>query len=430
MSNFYFPKPRDREMLEDMISDLFSYELGNSNFQRYGRNGQSQDGVDVAGMVDGDVIGIQCKNHPDKIISTSEIDKEIKKSKKFKPSLSKLIIATSSLRDTKAHRHVLKINKERKRKELYPVEIIFWEEIQDLFGKYPDLTFKYFTKQLPAQKPEDVILPDIRKRNHKSFAYPQDKKSIIAGIEESLSVRIIDPYNAFVGISSFDGASFDGLVDLELQLGKLVHNDKKSGESVSEILSQLKDLKGFLDGKFFSKKLTLFIHARLSLAFLIGHIFKKVSKYDLVLVSGEQVWRTYDLPVIHSGILDCLPEVNPKGDKEAVVILNVNRDISLGVKEYVKTWKTKPYATLGYFVDGGKIKNAAHALAVATDMAQKMKNLKDKWGMKRIHFFGAIPAPLAVMISYHLNAMCPINIYFMDQETGKYELGCELTNNL
>jgi hypothetical protein len=338
MSNYVFPKPRDRETLEDMVSDIFSYEYGNSNFQRYGRSGQAQDGVDVAGVVNTDVIGIQCKNHPDKIISTTEIDAEIKKSEGFQPTLAKLIIATSSKRDTKAHKHVLSVSKKRTQQGLYPVEIIFWENIEDLLEKYIDLTFKYFTKQLPVQEPEHVLLPAINSRTRKTFSYPVDKDHIVEGIRESLLVKIVDPYNAHVGISSFPGDSLDGLVDLELQLGHLIQSKGQEGEAASNVLAQLKDLKEYLDGKFFSKKLTFFIQARLSIALLVGTVFRKISKYDLTLVSGSQIWRTYDLPMVHSGVHDCLPEVNPGGTKDAVVILNVSRDITSSVMESVRTW--------------------------------------------------------------------------------------------
>ncbi len=430
MSDFVFPKPRDRETLEDMASDIFSYEFGNSNLQRYGRNGQSQNGVDVAGLDGEEVVGIQCKNHVNKDITVSEIDKEIKKSEKFQPSLSRYIIVTSAQRERKAYSHVLKVSKDRIKNGKCSVEIFFWEEIEDLLLKYPDLAVKYYTRKLPIQKPEEVTLPDVSRGGRKTFLYPAEKNKVIKGLEQELSVRKVDKYNASVGISTFPGVGFDGHVDVDLSLAHLFSAEGMPHDSFAGTIDSLRDLKRFLGNKFFSKELTLFIQTRLIVAFLLGQAFRKVTKYNLTLVSGNQVWRTYDLPIVPSDVFDTLPEINSGGLQEAVVVLNIARDISSSVRKFTDSWKEKPGVTITYSVGGRKISSAAHALAVSIDIAKRLKNLKDGWGMKRIHFFGAIPAPLATLIAYHLNSMCPMNIYFMDQSSGEYVLGGEITNDL
>lgn len=430
MSDFVFPKPRDPETLEDMASDIFSYELGNSNLQRYARNGQSQNGVDVAGLVGGEVVGIQCKNHVNKDITVSEIDKEIKKSEKFRPSLSRYIIVTSAERERKAHSHVLKVSRDRVKNGKYPVDIFFWKEIEDLLLKYPDLAVKYYTSRLPVQKPDEVTLPDPSVAGRKTFVYPAEKSQITKGLEQELSVRKVDKYNASIGISTFPEVGFDGCVDIDLPLAHLFSGEGMPHDSFAGTIDSLRDLKRFLGNKFFSKELTLFIQTRLIVAFLLGQAFRKVTKYNLTLVSGNQVWRTYDLPIVPSDVFDTLPEINSGGLQEAVVVLNIARDISSSVRKFTDSWKEKPGVTITYSVGGRKISSAAHALAVSIDIAKRLKNLKDGWGIKRIHFFGAIPAPLATLIAYHLNSMCPMNIYFMDQSSGEYVLGGEITNDL
>ena len=430
MSDFVFPKPRDRETLEDMASDIFSYEFGNSNLQRYGRNGQSQYGVDVAGLVGEEVIGIQCKNHVNNDITVSEIDREIKKSEKFRPSLSKYIIVTSAERERKAHSHVLKVSRDRVKHGKYPVGIFFWKEIEDLLLKYPDLAVKYYTSRLPVQKPDEVTLPDPSVAGHKTFVYPAEKSQITKGLERELSVRKVDKYNVSIGISTFPEVGFDGHVDIDLSLAHLFSREGMPDDSFKGTVDSLRDLKRFLGNKFFSKELTLFIQVRLVVAFLLGQAFRKVTKYDLALVSGNQVWRTYDLPTVPSDVFDTLPEINSSGLREAVVVLNIARDISPSVRKFTGSWKKKPGVMITYSVGSRKISSAAHALAVSIDIAKRLKNLKDGWGMKRIHFFGAIPAPLATLIAYHINAMCPMNIYFMDQSSGEYVLGGEITNDL
>lgn len=428
MSDFIFPKPRDPETLEEMTSDIFSYELGNSNLQRYGRRGQSQNGVDVAGLVNGKVIGIQCKNHVKDTITIKEVDDEIEKSERFNPALSRYIILTTAESGVKVCSHVLKVSKERSGKGTYPVEILFWEQIQNLLSKYPDLMYRYYTNRLPVQKPEDIILKGDGIR--RTFSFPDQKDRILRELQGSLCVERVDPYRASVGVTTFPDAGFDGKVDIELQIGHLFSNTDVPAESFNGAVTGIKELKTFLGDGFFAKELTLFIQTRLIVAFLLGQAFKRVTKYNLTLVSGDQVWRTYDLPFVPSEVMDSLPQINTSGAKEAVVILNIARNISDSVKEFVASWEEQPKVITTYSVGSGKISNAAHALAVSIDIVKRLKNLKDGWGMKRIHFFGAIPAPLATLIAYHLNSMCPISIYFMDQSSGEYALGGEITNDL
>ncbi len=52
------------------------------------------------------------------------------------------------------------------------------------------------------------------------------------------------------------------------------------------------------------------------------------------------------------------------------------------------------------------------------------------WGTQKIHLFGAMPAALATLISYNLNAISPIYIYFMEESRSTYKLGGILTNEL
>src|SRR5512132_2628111 len=113
MSKFVFLKPVDEDIFEDLVRDLYARVYSNRNFQRYGRKGQKQFGVDSAGFSAEKLIGLQCKNHPETDISTTEIDDEVKKSEDFTPTLDEYLIVTSADRDAKAIKHVLEISKTR-----------------------------------------------------------------------------------------------------------------------------------------------------------------------------------------------------------------------------------------------------------------------------------------------------------------------------
>ena len=100
--DFVFPKPRDWATFEDIVCDVFTRKFCNYNFQRYGRSGQAQSGIDIAGPTENGLLGIQCKHHPAGIIEIAEIDDEIAKAESFTPVLNEFIIVTSADRDVKA----------------------------------------------------------------------------------------------------------------------------------------------------------------------------------------------------------------------------------------------------------------------------------------------------------------------------------------
>ncbi|HUS69665.1 MAG TPA: hypothetical protein VM075_02670 [Anaerolineae bacterium] len=74
-----FPKPKDWSTFEDIVCDVFARRLNNPNLQRYSVSGQKQSEVDIAGLTQDGVLGIQCKHHPAGKIAASEIDNEVAK---------------------------------------------------------------------------------------------------------------------------------------------------------------------------------------------------------------------------------------------------------------------------------------------------------------------------------------------------------------
>jgi len=155
-THFIFPKPKDWNTLEDIVCDVFARKFNNYNLQRYGRNGQRQSGIDIAGYTHEGLLGIQCKHHPRGNIPVSEIDDEIDESQSFKPKLDSFFIATSADRDTTAHAHVLQATENRNLVGKYPVIIKFWDDIYNWLTEFPDLIYKHFTKYFPIQELEDI----------------------------------------------------------------------------------------------------------------------------------------------------------------------------------------------------------------------------------------------------------------------------------
>lgn len=430
-THFIFPKPKDWDTFEDIVCDVFARKYNNFNFQRYGRSGQSQSGVDIAGFTQVGMLGIQCKHHPDKNIPNSEIDDEITKAEEFEPTLDEFVIVTSADRDVTAHKHVLKISQQRQEESKFSVTIKFWQDIYGWLTEFPDLVYKHFTKYFPTQELENIHVSNLNQLPRKTITWPVTFADLTRNINETIhGIPKIEPYKPIIGVTTFPDVNFNGIADLEIQFAHLYTEEQKSEAGFAEAANILNQVRSMLRDPYFAQEVWFYPQVRLPLAFLLGWIFRRVSHFNLGLVFNNQIWITHGLPHVPSKLVDGLPHLGEPENKEAALILNISRKIESSVFEFIGSWKEKPKTTLVYDLDGHQIASAAHALSVAINISQKIKILIDKWGIRKIHLFGAMPVALAVLIGFHLNAICPITIYFLDKTRSQYQVGGTLTNNL
>jgi len=426
-NQFILLKFADEDLFEDLVTDIFMRQFKTYNFQRFGKKGQKQFGVDSVGSVSSKLVGIQSKNHPEPgaKISISKIDDEIIKSEKFKPTLDEYYIVTSADRDAKANLHVLSISKDRVKQGKYPVHIRFWDDIYHYMSDYPDLFFKYFSQNLSKEGVEN--LTNYQFSSDKSTNnWPSNKKDLLSGITSNLKgAPLTSPYQLTVGLSSFDSIDFSGISDIEITLSD---KSEKSFKSAVKTLNQFKTL---INTKEISKDIIFFPQTRISFAFLLGWVFRKVTSHRLTLALREgQVWKTYGLPYVDPKLTEDLPIILDSGSKEIALVFNISRDIQESVKRHFKKTKAKTKAILGYSVEGYTVTSSAQALSISMQLARVIKNLVDRWRVTRIHLFAAMPVGLATLIAYHVNAICPISLYHMDESRTNYILSGEITNNL
>ena len=143
MVAFKLTKIDDWDMFEDLCCELWKKLWGDDNVDRYGRQGQSQKGVDIYHMSqDGSINAIQCKN-VDKL-TFKNIDDEIDKAKKFTPKLNSLTIATTLDRDGKLQSYVLEKSQENIQNGLFEVNIKFWDYISQELLKNTDVLRQFF----------------------------------------------------------------------------------------------------------------------------------------------------------------------------------------------------------------------------------------------------------------------------------------------
>ena len=104
LSACQIPAPKNWQDFEALCVDLWREEWQDSSIQRFGRNGQAQQGVDIVGRPkdreSNGWVGIQCKCiDTNSILDKSTLLGELEKAEKFKPPLSQYIVATTGRKD-------------------------------------------------------------------------------------------------------------------------------------------------------------------------------------------------------------------------------------------------------------------------------------------------------------------------------------------
>jgi hypothetical protein len=430
-THFIFPKPKDWDTFEDIVCDVFARKFNNGNLQRYGRSGQRQLGVDIAGFTEMGLLGIQCKHHLAGNITTGEIDDEVAKSEDFQPRLDEFIIVTSADRDVTAHSHVLQVSKSRQAAGKYPVSIKFWQDVYGWLVEFPDLIYKHFIKYFPIYELEEIRFPASVNRPKATLHWPTTFEDLRENVIRNMrGLDKVEPYKLTIGFTSFPDVNYNGLVDLEVSLAELFADESLAEVNFIAAGKILTNVKAIVGRPYFSNELWVHLQTRLTAAFLFGWIFRRVSHFDLRLVFNDQVWATSGLPLVPSRISDGLPVLSSHDSDEVAVVLNISRNIEISVIDFISNWDNQPRAILIYELDGNRVTSAAHALSIAIEVSRRIKAIVDKWQARRIHLFGALPAALAVLVGFHLNAICPISIYFLDSSRTEYKQGGTLINSL
>ena len=326
---------------------------------------------------------------------------------------------------------MLELSEKRQKQEEYPVTIKFWDDIFTWLVEYPDLVYKHFTKYFPISELEDISMPGIMDMKRSTIQWPAKFKDLESNTRKTVGgIDRVGPYRLVLGLTSFEDTSFNGLVDLDIQFADLFLQASDSENNFEKASEELKSIRRLIMKGNYSKELIVFLQTRLTIAFLLGWTFRKVSHFELTLLFGKHIWTTFGLPHVPARLVEGLPHMRNPQSSEVVLILNISRDIDRSVLEFVDTWENKPRCLLTTSVEGHEVSSAAHALSIAVELSRKIKSITDKWETEKIHLFGALPAGLATLIGFHLNAIHPIYLYFMDETRSNYKLGGILHNSL
>ena len=142
---FDIPKPKNEADFERMCKLVYGAVFHDPRPKINGRKGQSQGGVDiyVKDSADGGRIGIQCKKYCLTKLKLKHVEEEVERADKTKLPIKLLLIATTSDSDSNLLLEVMKLSDDRKSKELFEVEVEFWDEIEYHIAESPVLQNHY-----------------------------------------------------------------------------------------------------------------------------------------------------------------------------------------------------------------------------------------------------------------------------------------------
>ncbi|MFJ5956581.1 hypothetical protein ACIQC5_11565 [Paenarthrobacter sp. NPDC092416] len=148
-----FPIPSDSTGLENLVVMLAEERYGEENVQRYGRSGQSQDGVDVVARAystarQSHLIGYQSKRVKD--FTLAEALAECDKAKNFNPKLDNFVIVASIPRDKALQSEILSIPA-----STYPfdVDIWFWDDVNEKLNRSAEKARQYYSRIMEEAQP-------------------------------------------------------------------------------------------------------------------------------------------------------------------------------------------------------------------------------------------------------------------------------------
>lgn len=160
------PPPKSWDKFERFFRDLQQAELRDLDIQLNGRPGQKQRGVDVVGWsttLDG-WVGMQCKvkdRNLGAVLTVGELRKEVQNARKFRPSLTKYIIATTSPRDVVLQEEARKITHRHRNRGDFTVHVCAWDDVVELLSKHDEIFHRYYGNyMLPPSSTHQPLFPE------------------------------------------------------------------------------------------------------------------------------------------------------------------------------------------------------------------------------------------------------------------------------
>lgn len=218
-----FWQPENWQDFELLCWSLWKTIWENPDTQRHGRSGQSQHGVDIYGQPSKGQVwaGVQCKgkeNFTHQQLTESELIAEVDKAKKFKPSLSAFIIATTAPRDERIQEAARRLTDLHKTASLFTVSVYAWNDIEERLLEYkPPIARDWYPFLSGEQSKAEIraaIREELRNVNpigHAEPPHPTSKE--ISSIRRAEKPREHDADIPEKGLPISLGARMDAMAD-------------------------------------------------------------------------------------------------------------------------------------------------------------------------------------------------------------------------
>lgn len=446
---YIFPKISDDKEFENLVRDFFKIRTRNNNFQNYGREGQSQFGIDSFGQdfENSEFIVVQSKNYT-KVKSTAalktsiqeELEKFDTRKLKFYDEVKKYYFISSLENDTLSQDYALEVDADRKLNEKCGFQLILWQELIDELTKpqYEYTLYDYFTKALVIPK---LNLPPVTKENKFTTSIKYDDLSEIHEwvnffkeefyIDDNVESR----YDLTIGFICNE-ESLNSYVDIEIDFSKFYNDALNVEEKWQKSIECIKNLAIFIsqNNKIFSNRILILqkkIHP--NLAFLIGiGLKKRLSDKNYNIVFKDIVFSNVvgNLHYQKSGISERRIEIIGDGKmNECILVFNGVTSNQLNYEDLVDKFTNQDPA-YRFIFDSTEISNSADTYSKADYLKHRLHTIINQYKLRKVHLILIAPNQFCTLLGIltdNLNA--EINLYFLNDLRDTYIKSGTITNN-
>lgn len=168
--------PKRWDDFEALCTDLFAAEYSLTDISRYGKGGNSQDGVDIFGFGSRRRLryGIQCKKKQQwpvaSLRSKEDLCDQIDMARQFSPSLDYYFIVTTASK-RRAYDDALNNHLHQHPDLPFQVKLFCWEDINTLLNEHKAIVRKYYPEVFEARLPTLADAMGIMNKKEVFYVY-------------------------------------------------------------------------------------------------------------------------------------------------------------------------------------------------------------------------------------------------------------------
>ncbi len=197
MSNFRLRRdpPANEADFERLCLKLLQAHWKIPTLELLGRRGERQHGIDILDMSGAEPIhAAQCRLYEStKSLPPAEILAEVEKAKGFHPPIDHLAFLTTAKVSVQAQRTIITINREHRKRGLFSVDLLTWNQIDRLLDEYPAVRDDIY-KSVGGETIRNIEEGLSHLRNYVTGAVVVESDALHAEIEEAKQLILQHEY--------------------------------------------------------------------------------------------------------------------------------------------------------------------------------------------------------------------------------------------